>query len=898
MELSKSEQAVNFLKVLIPNGLWILSAIDPKDGSIETRTYSAAKADQAVDWVTDWNEKRNLYFSVNQPDPRHTEGRLSKDKIKEVHFLHVDLDPRKGRNIEDERKQILTRITGTLPKDIPTPSAMNFSGGGYQLFWRLDPPSIVENREQRETLEKFNIWLQTELKGDKCHNLDRIMRLPFTLNIPTKSKLAEGRVETWSRGLHNIPIEQSKGFPLNRFSLEVTETTQGDQDTPEPTKVDTGPLQDEITEELRAGAQRIDDLEEFGKEYGIPTRTLLIIREGKGEDNDIIKKQQDGKDLSRNGWLYDVVCELERRRVPRRIILGIIMEPNLDRWKISESVLDNKAYPSPRDYAERQIRDAANHAAAGRLIQEQVAGTVANLDPTGRRLALSKLCMGPRAKTFGLPGREEAEGLDPLLKALNSYLTFVDKVGGGKPRICTWGKRPEIGEGKTVTLDKSTVQDFHLQYKGLKVETGYAKDNKGVEDLTKPTRRPLTDWWIEHDYKNEKIRIAFDPQERDADSTVNEWMGFTYPQDPNGKYDLFLEHMLENICDGNEEHFTYLKKWCARMYQKPGLVGQIGIYLRGNAGTGKSVFAQVLGNMVQSNFFKTAQTKKLSNFNAVLRTTVLLFLDEPSLDLKEYDVIKRLLTDDGLDIEAKGYEVEPALNCLHIIFASNHEKLAQMYADDRRLCVLQVGDGRQNDDDFFGAVFDQLRENDNAGYKALFHYFRTMDLTGFKVTTYPKTDALAEQKELSYTPEQDWFLHKLEEGEILTDSGQWGKTFTCSKLREDYEKAVPDHKHISPRLLGIFVNKTLGLSAAKDRTTNANNQAAYNIPVLEIARALWDKQYGKRQWPDENCVTLTAEQIKEQEEKKKELEKPVVPETKVTPGKYGSDDNGEKDNPF
>src|SRR5258705_8962510 len=55
--------AIDFLKQLRPCGPWVLTAIAPQDGKIETIT--AKTADQIDEFVHKHSGQRNLYFSVN-----------------------------------------------------------------------------------------------------------------------------------------------------------------------------------------------------------------------------------------------------------------------------------------------------------------------------------------------------------------------------------------------------------------------------------------------------------------------------------------------------------------------------------------------------------------------------------------------------------------------------------------------------------------------------------------------------------------------------------------------------------------------------------------------------------------------------------------------------------------
>ena len=135
--------------------------------------------------------KKNLYFTVN-PTLKPLSGRVKakKEHIRGMIALHVDLDPRAGEDLEKERTRALALIKGFKP----APSFIIDSGGGFQGFWVL-PKEMPTNGSTSEAapLEAYNQQIALLLAADPCHNIDRIMRLPGTLNIPDKKKLAKGR---------------------------------------------------------------------------------------------------------------------------------------------------------------------------------------------------------------------------------------------------------------------------------------------------------------------------------------------------------------------------------------------------------------------------------------------------------------------------------------------------------------------------------------------------------------------------------------------------------------------------------------------------------------------------------------------------------------------------------
>jgi hypothetical protein len=71
--------------------------------------------------------------------------------------------------------------------DIP-PSFVVNSGGGFGVFWRLEYEA-----ENWPAIELINQSLEDLLAGDHCWNIDRLMRVPGSVNYPNAKKRAAGR---------------------------------------------------------------------------------------------------------------------------------------------------------------------------------------------------------------------------------------------------------------------------------------------------------------------------------------------------------------------------------------------------------------------------------------------------------------------------------------------------------------------------------------------------------------------------------------------------------------------------------------------------------------------------------------------------------------------------------
>lgn len=181
-----TDGAVDFLENWAAGGPWVLSAIEP-DGPIQTRTFRDRQ--RVKKWIEGQQGKRNIYFSVNTPRS-DLKKKATKADIGTFNALHVDLDAPDAVDPDQAKAAIfLPRLKSyRLP-----PSIIINSGGGLQAFWLMREPVAVNGPNIIEQLEAYNRQLETDLGGDRCYNIDRIMRLPGTINLPNAVKRAKGR---------------------------------------------------------------------------------------------------------------------------------------------------------------------------------------------------------------------------------------------------------------------------------------------------------------------------------------------------------------------------------------------------------------------------------------------------------------------------------------------------------------------------------------------------------------------------------------------------------------------------------------------------------------------------------------------------------------------------------
>ena len=165
-----------------------LCAIVP-DGAIETRTFTPSEVAAAREWIARHNTTRNIYFHVNVAGQLAPDQKAKKNDITEILAAHADLDPPPDRILDADRwrRQTIAKAQACEPR----PSIIVASGNGLNLYWLFKEP-ILADPAMKERVEGCSRTLAAAFAGDACFNIDRIMRVPFTANFPTKKKLAKG----------------------------------------------------------------------------------------------------------------------------------------------------------------------------------------------------------------------------------------------------------------------------------------------------------------------------------------------------------------------------------------------------------------------------------------------------------------------------------------------------------------------------------------------------------------------------------------------------------------------------------------------------------------------------------------------------------------------------------
>lgn len=332
--------AIHFLLQRDPAGPWQLCYIPPTEGGTpqDWRTFGPEDLEEVCAYLKRVNAKNNVHFTVNPPR-RVTFSKPTEADIV-VHRAHVDVDlpnpPSSATTPElvaaflyDQLRKIRERFEALQPK----PTVLVFTGGGYQAFWDFAEP--VTDRAQVKSINeqiarRFN---EGEVRGDRCHSVDHLMRLPGTINRPKPDKVKKGRRPALARVIWDTGTRYR---PEDFFDAGFTR--------PDPEAPKAG---DKPAAKLERGeVVRLATLDDLPASVGEKCRRVIEL----GRDADPEQYPSDSEPV------YFVMMELSRCGVAPGLIVGIVTDP---KWGVSAHVLKKRSEAKAIKYAWDQLERGA-----------------------------------------------------------------------------------------------------------------------------------------------------------------------------------------------------------------------------------------------------------------------------------------------------------------------------------------------------------------------------------------------------------------------------------------------------------------------------------------------------------------------------------------------------------
>ena len=418
------------------------------------------------------------------------------------------------------------------------------------------------------------------------------------------------------------------------------------------------------------------------------------------------------------------------------------------------------------------------------------------------------------------------EGADAVMDELNKCHAHV--MVGGKARILHIKTDPDHG------------WNVHEFYQQADFKSHYANRKVRVDKHVKTAG----ELWLGHPDRRSYEGVTFNPNGA-SEGYYNLFQGF--PVEPaRGDRGLYLDHIQNNICKGDEDLYEYVINWMADAIQNPGRRPGVALVIRGKQGVGKGVFVNEFRRLFGPHGIQVTQSSHLvGNFNAHLRDKLLVFADEAfwAGDKRAEGHLKAMVTEETHIVEMKGVDSRDAPNFARLIMASNNDWVVPASVDQRRFVVMEVGNARMQDSAYFKALRDQMEQG---GRQALMQFLLDRDLSGVELRRIPRTDALAEQQLRSLDSVGQWLYAALEAGGFeeqgaggVADFRPWPEFLQITEVHACYLFYCKRHSYPRPVLssaLGKRLNELLPSIEKRRISIGKGRKNAYLFTFLDEAR--------------------------------------------------------------
>jgi hypothetical protein len=477
------------------------------------------------------------------------------------------------------------------------------------------------------------------------------------------------------------------------------------------------------------------------------------------------------------------------------------------------------------------------------------ANTAANvgLHPNFAEGALSKDEVELIAKSVLKRPKGESDG-DKLERMNREYCVVQD---GGRTRALYFDRQVQLKGGMVVherlVPTFLSFGDFHNYFRNERVK---GADGKWV---------PLGSWWTSHPQRRTYLGLTFRPDVAHdvIDGRLNLWRGWGI-QVKVGDWSLLRQHISEVIAGGDPEAEKYIMNWLAWTVQNPADRAEVALVLKGGRGVGKGTLGNALVRMFGQHATHISSADHLAGrFNAHLRDVCFLFADEAYWpgDKSAEGMLKRLITEPTLFIEAKGRDGITVPNMLHVLMASNEEWVVPAGEHERRYAIFQVSESKRQDPSWFKPLYEQM---ENGGYGAMLHDLLQLDLGDWHPRNIPATEALRQQQERSIKPLDAWILKFFEDGLLPESVDVDAPNRALSRSKPDVDgrnprnglydlaREQPNLRHVDEQVLASHL-KQWGLTSWRN-----SRSRGWEFPPLWQCRARWEEKYPgwKWQYPD------------------------------------------------
>ena len=422
-------------------------------------------------------------------------------------------------------------------------------------------------------------------------------------------------------------------------------------------------------------------------------------------------------------------------------------------------------------------------------------------------------------------GERSGNPYDLLVEELNQ--TYAVVTMGGKIRILR-----EHG---------NVVNEWEMHYDLLDKQAfiDLLSNEKIMSSGPKPKPVPVTTIWFAHEGRRTYSRgLALFPLERAPQGFFNTWHGFSV-EPIEGECSLFLDHLHQIVCGGNDKQYKWLITWLADLVQDPSNPKGCAVVMRGGEGCGKGTFANAIGKLFGPHHRHLIDDSHLtSNFNSHLFDAITIFADEITWggNKKTAGKLKGMVTEAYLIGERKGVDAIQYHNRGHLLVASNADWVIPAGRGSRRWFVLDVLGDRISNFAYFNEIDDELN---NGGLEALLWHLQNIKIKPADIDLIRKalvTEGLKKQRNLANSDHtHDFFVYLLQRGKSHHCPSQ-GHYWKSDEIQKDYQRWCNDNR---ARIGGENVRGDTQI--LKEMYAAFNGEDSHSPVLMEGKRARFNK---------------------------------------------------------
>ncbi|MDI6027162.1 DUF5906 domain-containing protein [Corticibacterium sp. UT-5YL-CI-8] len=633
-----SEECKSFLqRYLAPSGI-SLTAITPDafDPKFATSTqWFGADAMAAAEWARAENAKsRNVYWTSNIVTPG-LNRKPKKSDIASVRIAHVDIDPPK-QGVWDKQGALADLIARG------SPSLIIDSGGGLQAVWWLSESTT------HDQIEQINIGIADRFGGDHCFNVDRLLRLPGSINWPDQRKQALGRV----------PVKASLVVPFTGHTFRPTDLA-----TAFPTTRDVAAL----TEELPDG----------------PCEGYT----GPSDDEDLIRMM-----LAARG---SIKAALGTKASLTELWNGDTSKFDGDHSRADSALMSHLAFWTGKDSARM-----ARLFERSKLMRDKWRDRPDYRQITIRKAVRDCPLIYNRERPEPVVTDSPVMLVTGMMEHPETVADWVSRSFGFVSKLGNRGIVPLPVTGMTSGMSEATFR------REIQLRTGLSK-GEATGQMESFFVNPKTVWGSSLQLRPDQPEGVFT---EDGARHLNMWRKPRHPHAPPGfDVSLFVSEFLPHLIPDKAQREWFIQ-WLAWKWQHPESRGvAVLMVAAAEFGTGRGTLMKFIDALYGGNFVRTLRWETLTGegsqgqFNAWNAESIFVFVEE--IGKKEgarrfeenkmtFEKLKTVVdtTTEWADVNVKGVSPFRARIFYSTLCATNNKDAIALPSNDRRFTVLENGE--------------------------------------------------------------------------------------------------------------------------------------------------------------------------------------------------------------